>query len=162
MNDKEEFCEQIRLYEKAMYNLAFSITKNNADAAEILSETVFRAYKNRCALKNPDLFKGWILKITHNTAVEYIRKNSKTVTFNDLEIISPPHDIGIVNKLSVHQAINQLKQPYRTAVVLYYYEDLSVLQISKITNSTPVAVKQHLARAKKQLRDILKEDLRNG
>ena len=75
MTEKEEFCENVRACEKAMYALAFSVVKNESDAAEVISEAVYRAYKNLHTLQNKNSFKPWILRIVHNTAVEIIRKN---------------------------------------------------------------------------------------
>ena len=75
--DKDTFCEQIRLHEKAMYDLAFSLVRNDTDAADI---------------------------------------------------------------------------------ILYYYEDLRIDEIAKITNTNAIVTKQHLSRARKKLREILKED----
>ena len=162
MTDKNEFCENIRLYEKSMYSLAFSIVKNNADAAEVISESILRAYKNIQTLKKADSFKPWILRIIHNTAVEMIRKNSKIIPMEETPDIpddSPENDITI--RLSVREAVNSLKQPYRTVVVLFYYENLSVSKIAQITSTNMVAVKKQLSRARKMLREILKEDF-NG
>lgn len=162
MTDKNEFCENIRLYEKSMYSLAFSIVKNNADAAEVISESILRAYKNIQTLKKADSFKPWILRIIHNTAVEMMRKNSKIIPMEETPDIpddSPENDITI--RLSVREAVNSLKQPYRTVVVLFYYENLSVSKIAQITNTNVVAVKKQLSRARKMLREILKEDF-NG
>ena len=84
MTDKDTFCDQIRLQERAMYYLAFSIVKNEADATEVISEAIFRAYKNLDTLKNIQAFKPWILRIVHNTAAEFIRKNSKTISFDEV------------------------------------------------------------------------------
>ena len=162
MTDKNEFCENIRLYEKSMYSLAFSIVKNNADAAEVISESILRAYKNIQTLKKADSFKPWILRIIHNTAVEMMRKNSKIIPMEETPDIpddSPENDITI--RLSVREAVNSLKQPYRTVVVLFYYENLSVSKIAQITSTNMVAVKKQLSRARKMLREILKEDF-NG
>ncbi len=162
MTDKNEFCENIRLYEKSMYSLAFSIVKNNADAAEVISESILRAYKNIQTLKKADSFKPWILRIIHNTAVEMIRKNSKIIPMEETPDIpddSPENDITI--RLSVREAVNSLKQPYRTVVILFYYENLSVSKIAQITSTNMVAVKKQLSRARKMLREILKEDF-NG
>ena len=64
----------------------------------------------------------------------------------------------IITNITLREAVNSLKQPYRTVVVLYYYENLSVLKISQITGATSVAVKKQLSRARKMLREILKED----
>lgn len=145
-----------------MYSLAFSIVKNNADAAEVISESILRAYKNIQTLKKADSFKPWILRIIHNTAVEMIRKNSKIIPMEETPDIpddSPENDITI--RLSVREAVNSLKQPYRTVVILFYYENLSVSKIAQITSTNMVAVKKQLSRARKMLREILKEDF-NG
>ena len=40
MIDKDTFCEQIRLHEKAMYYLAFSLVQNEADAADVIGEAM--------------------------------------------------------------------------------------------------------------------------
>ena len=145
-----------------MYSLAFSIVKNNADAAEVISESILRAYKNIQTLKKADSFKPWILRIIHNTAVEMMRKNSKIIPMEETPDIpddSPENDITI--RLSVREAVNSLKQPYRTVVVLFYYENLSVSKIAQITSTNMVTVKKQLSRARKMLREILKEDF-NG
>ena len=158
MADKDSFCEYIRLCEKAMYSLAFSIVRNDSDAGEIISESIYRAYKNLDTLKNEKSFKPWILRIVHNTAVETVRRNSKIIPMDetpDISDDSPENDITA--RLTVCDAVNSLKQPYRTVVVLFYYENLSVSKIAQITSANTVAVKKQLSRARKMLREILKE-----
>ena len=86
MIDKDTFCEQIRLHEKAMYYLAFSLVQNEADAADVIGEAILRAYKNIDGLKSEKAFKPWLLKIIHNTAVEYIRKNAKTISSQEIDV----------------------------------------------------------------------------
>lgn len=159
MSDKEVFCEQIRLYERSMYAVAFSVVRNDADAAEIISESIFRAYKNIRSLKSLRAFKPWILRIVHNTAVEFVRKNQKYVCLDDADALPEEKDDFL--KLSLSEAVDRLGQPYRTAIVLYYYEDFSVSQIAKITESDEAAVRQRLSRARKRLRELLKEDFVN-
>lgn len=88
LNNKDEFCENIRQYEKAMYHLAFSLLRNDADAGDVISESIYRAYKNLDTLKHKSSFKAWILQIVHNTAVETIRKNSKVIPVEELKIQS--------------------------------------------------------------------------
>ena len=142
LTDKDAFCEHIRLCEKAMYSLAFSIVRNDSDAGEIISESIYRAYKNLDTLKNENSFKPWILRIVHNTAVETIRKNSNIIPMEETPNIpddSPENDITA--RLTVREAVNSLKQPYRTVVVLFYYENLSVSKIAQITSTNMPAVK---------------------
>ena len=162
MTDKDAFCKHIRLCENAMYSLAFSIVRNGSDAGEIISESIYRAYKNLDTLKNENSFKPWILRIVHNTAVETVRRNSKIIPMDETPDIfddSPENDITI--RLSVREAVNSLKQPYRTVVVLFYYENLSISKIAQITSTNTVTAKKQLSRARKMLRETLKEDF-NG
>ena len=72
---------------------------------------------------------------------------------------SPENDITA--RLTVREAVNSLKQPYRTVVVLFYYENLSISKIAQITSTNTVTAKKQLSRARKMLRETLKEDF-NG
>lgn len=161
MTSKEDFCREIRAHERAMYALAHTIVKNDSDAGEVISEAIYRAYSNLDSLKDDKAFKPWILSIIHNTAVEYIRKNSKVIPLDEIAKTENKSEETITTALSLRSAVESLSQPYQTVIVLHYYEDFSISQISKITGSSQAAVKQQLSRGRKQLREILKEDFRN-
>lgn len=157
MTEKEEFCENIRLCENSMYALAYSVLKNDSDSGEVISESIYRAYKNLGKLKNKRLFKPWILRIVHNTAVEMIRKNSGVIHMEEIEQTSEENSDGdIEERLILREAVENLRQPYRTVVLLFYYENLSVSKIADITDSNVSAVKKQLSRARQMLRESLK------
>ncbi len=158
MTEKDKFCEYIREHENAMYALALSILNNQADAGEAVSESVFRAYKNLDTLKNKKSFKPWILRIVHNTAVEMIRKNERMIPMDEIPVTTDNSSQDLTAKLALRDAVAGLKQPYRTLVVLFYYEDFSTARIAQITNTNIVTVRKQLSRARKMLREILKED----
>lgn len=159
MTDKDEFCENIRLCERSMYRLAYSIVKNESDAGEVISESIYRAYKNMSTLKNKNSFKPWILRIVHNTAVELIRKNSNFIPVEEIrDTVMEDTANEITKKLALRDMVEALKQPYRTVVVLFYYENLPISKIAHITGTNIVAVKKQLSRARQMLRERLKED----
>ena len=142
-----------------MYALAFSVVRNDSDAADVISESIYRAYRNLHTLKNDDSFKPWLLRIVHNTAVELIRKNSKIITVDEVpDIPSNGCEGDITVRLALRDAVNSLKLPYRTVVILFYYENLSIVKIAQITGSNVASVKKQLSRARSMLREILKED----
>ena len=157
MIDKDTFCRLVRQNEKAMYSVSFSILSNESDAADAISEAVYRAYKNLDTLKNEYAFKPWILRIVRNCAVELVRSNKNLLSIDDVEVEESSGENDIVTALTLRKAVEQLKQPYKEVVVLYYYEDLSIAQISKITGASVVTAKQQLSRARKMLRDMLME-----
>lgn len=159
MTTKDEFCIGIRQAERAMYSLAFSIVRNEQDACDVISESILRAYSRLDTLKNDHAFRAWILRIVHNTAIEMIRKKADTVDIDACtDIADTRKNVDITTKLTLLDAIEKLQQPYRTAVILFYYEDLSVAEIASTTGTSVVAVRQHLSRARKQLKQLLKKE----
>ncbi len=156
---RDEFCEKVRLYQDAMYAVAFSILRNDDDAADAISESVMKAYSNLSQLKTPN-FRAWLLKIVHNTCLEMLRKNPNALDLDEqYNLADTAGHEDISTRLVLRQAVESLHQPYRTVVYLFYYENLSVLEISKITGSSAIAVKKQLSRARVMLQNSLnKED----
>ena len=162
LREKEAFCEKVQQHERAMYALAYAMVRNEQDAGDVVSESVLRAFRNLSTLRNDRSFKPWILRIVHNTAVELIRKNARLVELDDEEEIEA--DSGgsdLATRLALRDAVERLKQPYRTVVILYYYEGLPASKIAQITGDSVGAVRQQLSRARKQMRERLKEDFLN-
>ncbi len=159
-DEREYFCECIRECEKGMYALAFGILKNEEDAADIMQESIIKAYCNLDALRDKKKFRPWIMSIVHNTAIEFIKKKKPMVDIEsqwDLSEEDPCVDAE--TKLTVWEAVQKLKLPYRTIVILFYYENCSVRQIANITSASEPAVRQQLLRARKMLAKLLdKED----
>lgn len=159
MIDKDAFCNHVLECEKAMYGLAYSIVKNQNDAGDVVGEAIVRAFTNLAALKNESSFQPWILKIVYNTGMEFLRKSRDMLDIDEQrDIPDERSNQDLTRKLALKEAVESLKQPYRTVVVLYYYEDYSAAQIAQITNSNRVLVRQQLSRARRQLKEMLKED----
>ena len=159
IDQKELFCENIRQCEKSMYALAYGILKNENDVADVIQESILKAYCNYNGLKNPQKFKQWILRIVHNTAIDYIHKRFDVIGTEIQEQTVESSTIDKESKLVIWDAIQKIKLPYRTVLILFYYEDYSILQISDIMSVSVVNVKQQLSRGRKMLAKLLnKED----
>lgn len=109
MIDKDSFCRLIKQNEKAMYSVAFSILSNESDAADAISESIYRAYKNLDTLNNIYSFKPWLLRIVRNCAVELVRSNKKLLSIDDFEIEESSSENEIVTALTLRKAVDQLK-----------------------------------------------------
>lgn len=104
-----------------MYTLAIGILKNEADAADVMQDSILKAYCNLDQLKDRNKFRPWILSIVHNTAIEYIRKRKDIVDLEEQEqLASPEPAVDTATKLTVREAIQKLKLPYRTVIILFY------------------------------------------
>lgn len=156
MISKDEFCELIKQYEKSIYYVAYSVVKNDMDAEEVIAQAILNAFEKRSTLNNKDSFKVWMSRVVHNTAVDYVRKNSKYIVCDELideEIES--HDDEVVDRIAVLQAINKLNEKYRKILILYYYEGLDAKEIAYIVGSSSIAVRKQLSRARKMLKELL-------
>lgn len=158
IDEREFFCDCIRQYEKNMYRLAFGILKNEDDAADIVQDSILKAYCNLDKLRDYRKFKSWILSIVHNTAVEFLRKQQKFLDIEAQKELSAP-EIDTAARVTVWEAVQKLSLPYRTVVILFYYENLPTQKIADITSSSASAVRKQLFRARKMLATLLnKED----
>ncbi|MBQ8334391.1 MAG: sigma-70 family RNA polymerase sigma factor [Clostridia bacterium] len=156
--DRDEFGERVREYERLMYSVAFAVLRNETDACDAMGDGILRAYSRLNELRDVTVFKTWILRIVHNTAVDMIRKRHDTVCLEEAAQI-PMHDCeNAEEKLVLREAVNRLKLPYRTAVTLFYYEDLPTESIARIMSVPTVTVRQYLYRARKQLKEMLSEE----
>ena len=143
-----------------MYTLAMGILKNEADAADAMQDAILKAYCNLDQLKDRSRFRPWILSIVHNTAIEYIRKQKNMVDLESQEDLAAPEPgVDTATRLTVWDGIQRLKLPYRTVIILFYYENYSVRQIAEVTHTCVIAIKQQLSRGRKMLAQLLnKED----
>lgn len=147
-------------YKSYLYKVAYTYVKDKQVALDILQETSFKAWLNIHTLKDEEKFKPWITKILVNTALNYIKKESKVIYMEDENsIIYSEKSISIEEKLDLYDAIDLLKPKYKIVIILKYFDDMKIEDISYVLNIPENTVKSHLKRAKESLSSILKEGI---
>ena len=153
IDKKKWFCDNIKDLENGMYRLSYSILRNETDAQDAVQEAIYRSYKNLEFLKDKRKFKSWIYKIITNTSFEML-KNKKD--YLDIEQENVQEDkIDIDTNLTLWNAVQGLEQPYRTTITLFYYEDMSIKEISKITGTKIDAIKKQLSRGREKIKEVM-------
>ena len=143
-----------RDFAPAIFRLAYARTGNRADAEDIMQEVFVRLLRARPEFADREHAKAWLLRVAANCANDWFRApwRRREGPLTD-SLPAPEHEDG-----GVVEAVLALPAKYRTAVHLYYYEELSVAEIAKITGKSESAVKSRLFRARAMLREALKED----
>lgn len=154
LDPKNWFCENVKDLEHGMYRLSYSILKNEADAEDAVQEAIYRSYKNFKSLKDKKKFKSWIYKILTNTSFEMLRNKKDYLDIEQENIQSAKIDID--TNLSLWKAVQELEQPYRTTITLFYYEDMSIKEISNITGTKTDAIKKQLSRGREKIKEVMK------
>lgn len=152
--DHDAFIRLVLSMKTKMYGLAFSILRNNEDCADAIQETILKSYKSMHTLKKPEYFQTWMFRILINECNQLLRNKSKTVTIANLELMAE-HGNGDYEAVAIREAVEQLDEPLRLAVNLFYFQDLSMRDVGDVLGIKEGAVKGRLFRARQQLMRIL-------
>ena len=147
-------------YQDTVYRIAFTYCRNTADAQDIAQEVFFRYLKKTPRLESEEHLKAWLIRVTLNVA-----KSLSTSSWSKKVVPLSEHDPIIVNDentdTDTYYAVLSLAEKYRSVIMLYYYEDYSVSEISQILNRTETAIQTQLQRARAMLKSKLKEEWSN-
>ena len=141
-----------------MYRVAFGILKNEEEIYDAISNTTIIVFEKIFTLKNPEFFKTWLTRILINECYKIYNQNKKIIYFeNDSQDNIGYNDT--YSDLDVKDILKKLNPDFKEIVMLYYYEDYSVKEISKILDIPEGTVKSRLSRAREELSKKLKLDL---
>ena len=162
VGDRKYLGELIKNNKAYLYKIAYSYVKNQDDALEILQECSYKAMLNIGKLKETNYFKTWITRILINCSIDFLRIKNNQISFNEEIQLDPiTKSISIDEKLDLYNAIDLLNDKYKTVIILKYFNDMTIEDISKIIEIPENTVKTYLRRAKDKLGDILEEDYLN-
>lgn len=160
------FRELIERHQKRVYSLALRMTGNPSDAEDLAQETFVRAYSAMARYRPMEHggFGAWLARITTNLCLNASRNGKRTVALDSadidrLHVDSSLSDMGetLARSEAVHAAMQSLNEDYRAVAVLRFMDGLSYAEIAEVLGVPVSTVETRLHRAKKQLRELLKE-----
>ena len=150
------FSVLIKSYEKDLYKVAIAMTKNEDDALDCIQEAILQAYISIKDLRQDEYFKTWLIKILINKCNALLKKNKKIL---NLDVSITENDkVEQSEKLELKDSINNLDSDLKIIVILYYYEDMSIKDISESLNIPQGTIKSRLSRARSKLKEMLSID----
>lgn len=162
LGDLNSFEQLYRLYNKNAMGTAYLIAKHKGIAEDIVQEAFLQCYKEIKNLKDPNTFDVWFYKLLVRLAWKLSAKHQKIIPVEvfDSEIIfygdSDKTEQGFAEtKLIVHEAVEKLSPPLKTVIILYYFNDMTIKQISIVLGCFEGTVKSRLHNAKKLLQKNL-------
>lgn len=153
--NKEQFSKLIKACSGSMYRLAVGMLQNQQDAEDAVSEAVLRACENIGKLRSTEKFKAWIMQITANEARKIYNQRKRTFVSEHLEEWMPVFED---EHHELWDAVMKLDVAFREAIILFYYDRLSIREIAKVLKVKEGTIKSRLSRGKSQLREMLEED----
>ncbi|WP_179345995.1 RNA polymerase sigma factor [Winogradskyella ursingii] len=167
--ETKAYAQLVEQYKNLVFSLALRMLKCREEAEEVAQDTFIKVFKSLDKFKGDSKFSTWIYRITYNTCLDNIKKNKKHLnnvtideyTFDKLDVIDNAleHMINQEKSELIKQCINQLPEECSAILTLFYFEELSLDEISTIINVEANTAKVKLFRARKKLAVILEQYL---
>lgn len=166
--DADAFQELIHGEKDKLYRMAYVYMRNEEDALEVFQDTLYKAFSSLSTLKNDKYFSTWLTRILINTALAHLKEKRRVVSMDQhtLENVGDKNQVTREEKLDLLQAMEDLEEKYKTVLLLRFYKDYTIRQISAILSSPEGTVKTHIHRGlaflRKKLKGAYEDDQRNS
>lgn len=153
----KQLVEFITSNQTQFYRFAYRYIRHEQAALDVVSNAVYQALTKYKNLKEIDHLKTWFYRILINESMTYIRKNKRMLAIEEIDYVMSYSEQYDLDELNLYQNVNKLPDKLRMIVMLRFYEDMSLEEISTITKTNLSTVKSRLYKALKLLKVELKE-----
>ena len=154
--DKEAFNILIEENLKSLYIVCRGILNSEYDMEDALQNTILKAYEKIPYLNNEEFFKTWLTRILINECNNIIRKNKKITYIADSQINNEVYEDKYKN-LDLIRAMDSLSTDLRITMWLFYFDDMSIEEISNVLKVAKGTVKSRLNRGREKIYNIMSE-----
>lgn len=171
--DETALAPLVEKYKRMVYRLAMQITKNHADADDVMQETFIKVYRSIRTFRKDAAFETWLYRIAVNEALNFVKRRERqrestletaseadyeAITRYRAQVANDPHVHAEKAELRHHvtEAVNSLSLKHRTVVILHEFEGLTHAEIASILNCSEGTIRSRLHYARKKLRTLLK------
>ncbi len=176
--DEAAYRQLLDNYRGAIFNLLYKMVRNKEETEDLVQEAFMKAFKALPSFNEEYAFSTWLYKIAINNCIDHMRKKrlktysiNKPVQSKDGELdrefpdtsMSPDRAILSDEKSTIiEDAIDELPENYKIAIVLRHAEEKSYEEIAQILNIPLGTVKARIFRAREMLKKKLKGKIFRG
>jgi RNA polymerase sigma-70 factor (ECF subfamily) len=144
---------------ESLYRYAYRLSGSAADAEDLTQETFCKAQLQLHQLREPSRAKAWLFTILRNAFLHRVRteQSHRQLPIEAIGNLAgpPPEPPAVVEPEELQKALNDLPEPFRTPLILFYFEEFSYRDIADQMDLPIGTVMSRLARAKAHLRTRL-------
>jgi RNA polymerase sigma-70 factor, ECF subfamily len=169
-NGQDKARIDLNQYLDGLYGYAMVLSRNTAEAEDLVQETCLRALRGMDGLRDESSAKSWLFTILRHLWFNQLRQRRAAPELVELDsdgiggAIDPadstqdPHADYVtgITREQVRAAIQKLPVEYREIIILREFEELSYQEIAALLGCPTGTVMSRLARARSKLRDVLR------
>ena len=161
---KAGFGARVTENQRRVFQVAYSVLGNRADAEEVAQEAFLRAYRSFRALRDPEKFRAWINRMAFRLALNRQRGSRRRLARDTAwhATCSPPTTDGLREAedslllKELRQAIDKLPERFRSVIQLCVVDEMDASQVGEVLGLPAGTVRSRLHAAKKLLLDEMK------
>lgn len=166
----EDYRLLVDRYKDKVYNLAYRFTLNTSDSEDLAQEIFLHIFRKLSSFRHRSSFSTWLYRIAINKCNDWYRKNKERVKQISLEdnplgstlyetkdhTYNPEqHLLRMEQQKLITAMVMELPEKYRTAIIMYHYQQLSAREIAHILNIPRKTVDSRIYRGKRLLKKKL-------
>lgn len=154
--DDGAFEEIVRRYQGFVYRQALSYLRSGEEARDAAQEVFLSAWEGIGYLRKGAALRPWLYRICRNRCLNLLRRRRV-----ERKAEADPGPAGAPDmplRVLLRERISELKEPYREALVLRYYQGLSCGEVADLLGISPGNARTRIYRARKMLRGMLEEN----
>ena len=151
--------EIVRTYSDMIYGVAMRYVRDRYSADEVYSDVFYKYFLRERTFENEEHRKAWLLRVTINCCKDYLGKQTYHEELQDDMFasvqLSGTSEASLEEILDVRNALKRLREDYREVIELFYFDQLTVTEISRMLQMPVGTVKSHLLRGRNELKSML-------
>ena len=165
----DAFRSLVETYKDRLFAFVWRMVRDHHEAEDICQTTFVKAYEALDSYSEKYAFSTWLFTIGYRLCLNSLRRRREyagDVDFSCMGRAEPDAPRTLANSEEAHRlrtaiwaAVDELKAPQKSSVLLFYREGKSCEEIGRVLNMPTVTVKSHLHRARAKLRAVLSADL---
>lgn len=157
--DKSAFDKLTCKYQSSIRRFFVNLTMGDIPLSDDLAqETFIKAYLNLTSFKGMAGFSTWLFRIAYNVFYDSVRSQKYFADINEHEIDNQHQTYNdfSAEKADIYSALKLLRKEEQTAIILFYMEDKTHVEIAKIMDCPLGTVKTYILKGKEKLGNYLK------
>lgn len=169
LGDSQAFADIYTMTYQKVYYFSLSILRDEQLAEDAVQETYIRVLNSISSLHDNKLFISWLNKIAYSVCIRMLDKNKPLSNIDDIEDKVSFHSededpllrsINNESRRSLMKAILEMPESYKTVIILKYFDNMKIQEISEILGIPPGTVKSRIFTAKQLLKENLSKERR--
>lgn len=153
---EDKFDYVYKTYAKELLYIAYGYTKNKDNSIDIMQNAYVKLLESNKKFESDEHIKYFLIRVTINESINFMKSHyRKRVILNNEYTMQSPDLTKEENDYELSKIIKDLPEKYKSVIILHYYNNMKINDISIVLKISKNAVKKRLERARNLIKEII-------